>query len=72
MGMPCPPANTWGLSAARAWIDAWAALEFQVVYQGGPERPLRPSRRLATVSIFAVTSASPLISTRSAARNRET
>jgi hypothetical protein len=50
-GDAVPASQHVGFESARACVDAWAALEFQVVYQGGPERPMRPSRRLATVGL---------------------
>ncbi len=76
MGGPCPLASTYGSSCARETTASFAARQFQVVYQGGPEsfcllRPIAHSRNPDQEFKFTVKMASPVIRTRSPGRKNE-
>jgi hypothetical protein len=68
IGVPCPLASTVGWSRASLPIDSPAARRLQVVYQGGPDRPGRRIRSPVNELTFNVTTASPVIRTRSSGR----
>ena len=71
-GVPWPPAKTSGSSRASAATDALAVRQLQLVYHGGPERPWRCNTSPEMELSLIVTTASPVIRTRSLGRKNDT
>ena len=68
MGVPWPGASTRGSSLASRATDWVAAAQFQVEMRGGPEIVCWPGSRPHSDLAFAVSRASPVISTLSLGR----
>jgi len=65
---PCPGASTRGPNSASRETVSIEVFQFQVVYQGGPDRSGDPSRTPRSEFKFTVTTASPVIRTPSLER----